>query len=256
MGKTDWTTTVFQRFMAETSWTGSRDHDLRETDQAQGFQRPSLELDCDEATRIINLPHLNDIKVAAVDLRTALEQRTSVRNYLEAPLTLDELSWLLWCTQGVKKVTARPSTLRPVPSGGACHPFETYLLVNCVENLTPGLYRFLAISHKLVVISLGSNLAKQTVQVCWEQPFITKSAVTFIWTFVPYRASWRYGNRGYRSGLIEIGHVCQNLYLAAEAIRCGVCAVGAFSDEAMNRILKINVNEQIVLYMATVGKKK
>jgi SagB-type dehydrogenase family enzyme len=256
MGKTEWNTTIFQRFITDTSWTGVRDQDLRGTDQARGFPRPPPELGYDPSKTIIDLPDPHDVSVATVDLRAALERRISVRNYVEMPLTLGELSWLLWCTQGVKKVTDRPATLRPVPSGGACHPFETYLLVNHVDNLAPGLYRFLAIPHKLVEINLDPSLTQQIVQVCWGQPFIAKNAATFIWTFVPYRASWRYGNRGYRSGLIELGHVCQNLYLAAEAVRCGVCAVGAYSDEAMNRILGINRQEQIVLYTATVGKKQ
>jgi SagB-type dehydrogenase family enzyme len=204
---------------------------------------------------LIDLPNPREVSVTSVDLRSALEQRVSVRKYAEEPLTLDELSWLLWCTQGVKKITDRPTTLRLVPSGGACHPFETYLLINQVDNLAPGLYRFLATPHKLVEISLDPSLAQQIVQVCWDQPFIAKNAVTFIWIFVPYRATWRYGHRGYRSGLIELGHVCQNLYLAAEAVSCGVCAIGAFNDEAMTRFLDINRQEQIVLYMATVGKK-
>ncbi|UCH38422.1 MAG: SagB/ThcOx family dehydrogenase [Candidatus Bathyarchaeota archaeon] len=232
-----------------------RDQDLRGTDQARGIPRPPLESDWDQTTTLIDLPNPREVSVTSLDLRLALEQRVSVRKYAEEPLTLGELSWLLWCTQGVKKITDRPATLRLVPSGGACHPFETYLLVNQVDNLAPGLYRFLATPHKLVEISLDPSLTQQIVQVCWDQPFIAKNAVTFIWIFVPYRATWRYGHRGYRSGLIELGHICQNLYLAAEAVSCGVCAIGAFNDEAMARFLDINQHEQIVLYMATVGKK-
>jgi SagB-type dehydrogenase family enzyme len=66
---------------------------------------------------------------------------------------------------------------------------------------------------------------------------------------------WRYGERGYRYLYLDAGHVCQNLYLAAESINCGVCAIAAFSDDDMNSLLKIDGVEQYVIYLATVGKK-
>lgn len=247
--------TIIRDFMERTSWTGSRATDLGETDQTKGLSQPPLELGYDKTKRIIELPSPKDLKVDALDLRDAIEKRVSVRSYSEEPISLEELSWLLWCTQGVKQVTGRPSTLRTVPSGGARHPFETYLLVNRVEGLSPGLYRFLAVEHRLVELSLDEDLADETAEACWGQPFIKNNAATFIWTFVPYRSIWRYGGRGGRS-IIEAGHICQNLYLSAEAIRCGVCAIGAFSDERMNSILGIDTEEQFVVYMATVGKKK
>lgn len=247
--------TIIRDFMERTSWAGSRATDLGDADQSNGLPQPLLELGYDKTKRIIDLPSPKDVKVDALDLRDAIERRVSVRSYAEKPISLEELSWLLWCTQGVKRVTGRPSTLRTVPSGGARHPFETYLLVNQVDGLSPGLYRFLAIEHKLVELSLDEGLADEITEACWGQPFIKKNAATFIWTFVPYRSIWRYGKRGGRS-IAEAGHICQNLYLSAEAIRCGVCAIGAFSDERMNSILEIDTEEQFVVYVATVGKKK
>lgn len=83
---------------------------------------------------------------------------------------------------------------------------------------------------------------------------VTASAVTFIWTAVIRRMTWRYGTRGYRYIFLDAGHVCQNLYLAAQEIGCGVCAMAAFDDEAMNRILNLDGEEQFTLYLATLGK--
>ncbi|NIR13327.1 MAG: SagB/ThcOx family dehydrogenase, partial [Desulfobacterales bacterium] len=74
-----------------------------------------------------------------------LEQRRSVRNYSADSLSMDELSWLLWCTQGVQQTTAQPRTYRTVPSAGGRHPYETYLAIGNVEDLEPGLYRYLAL---------------------------------------------------------------------------------------------------------------
>ena len=153
---------------------------LEESDQRKGLPQPPLELGYDELKTIIDLPAPTEIEVGAVDLRTAIENRRSVRNYSEQPLTLEELSFLLWCTQGVKEVVTRPATLRTVPSAGARHAFETYLLVNRVEGLKPGLYRFLAIDHKLLEVNLESaiveNIARTTAQ-----RLVKESAVTFIW---------------------------------------------------------------------------
>jgi SagB-type dehydrogenase family enzyme len=155
----------------------------------------------------------------------------------------------------VKSITNVPSTLRVVPSGGARHPFETYILVNKVEGLQRGLYRFLALSHKLVEHNLEDGLGERVTEICWNQRFIMESAITLIWTLIPYRGIWRYGERAFRS-ILEVGHICQNLYLSAEAIDCGVCAIMAFGDDAINNLLGVDGVEQFVVYMATVGKRK
>ena len=229
---------------------------LGESDQDKGLPRPPPELGYDETKAVIDLPLPKDIDVKTIDLVKAIENRRSVRNYSEQPLTLDELSFLLWCTQGVKEVLDEVATLRTVPSAGARHAFETYLLVKRVQGLRPGLYRFLAVEHKLVEFSLDPSLAEKITEACLDQRFVKTSAVAFIWVAVPYRMVWRYGERGYRYLHIDVGHVCQNLYLAAEAIGSGVCAIAAFDDEAINDILGIDGKQQFVIYVATLGKKQ
>jgi SagB-type dehydrogenase family enzyme len=142
-----------------------------------------------------------------------------------------------------------------VPSAGARHAFETYLLINNVTSVPNGIYRFLAIGHKLVEINLQPSIADRVVEGCLGQDFILKSAVTFIWTADTYRMKWRYGDRGYRYLHLDAGHVCQNLYLGAGSLDCGVCAIAAFSDDYMNDLLELDGVEQFVIYIATVGKK-
>ena len=87
-----------------------------------------------------------------------------------------------------------------------------------------------------------------------QEEMITDAAVTFIWSADIYRMSWRYGERGYRYIFLDAGHVCQNLYLAAQEVGCGVCAVAAFDDAALNRILMIDGERQFAVYLATLGK--
>ena len=139
---------------------------LEASDQSKGLPQPPLELPPEEGKKILSLPDPKGIDLGHVDFREIMERRRSVRDYSDEPLTLEELSWLLWSCQGVKDVVGRPATLRTVPSAGARHPFETYVLVNRVEGLEPGLYRFLAVDHKLQEVDLGGGIADKILDAC------------------------------------------------------------------------------------------
>jgi SagB-type dehydrogenase family enzyme len=223
--------------------------------QTRGRPQPPLELEIYKGGELIELPAPESLSIRAIDLRQAIERRSSVRRYSRTPLTLEELSFLLWCTQGIKEVIPGSATFRTVPSAGARHALETYLLINNVDTLSAGLYWYSALRHGLILIDDGDQLADQLVTACLGQRFVAQSGATFIWTASSYRMTWRYSERGYRYFFLDAGHVCQNLYLAAEAIDCGVCAIAAFSDDAVNEFLRIDGEEQFSLYLATVGKK-
>jgi SagB-type dehydrogenase family enzyme len=223
--------------------------------QSRGLRQPPLELETYKGGELFELPAPETLSIGATDLRQAIERRRSVRKYSRTPLTLEELSFLLWCTQGVKEVIPGSATFRTVPSAGARHALETYLMINNVDALTSGLYWYSALRHGLILINDGDQLADQLVAACLGQRFVAQSAGTFIWTASSYRMTWRYSERGYRYFFLDVGHACQNLYLAAEAIDCGVCAIAAFSDEGVNEFLQIDGEEQFSLYLATVGKK-
>ena len=228
------------------------------SDQRRGLPQPLLEIASGGEDAAIALPAPKDVEVSALDLRQAIERRVSVRKYSTGSLSLEELSFLLWCTQGVKQDTSAPPrhTMRTVPSAGARHAFETYLLINRVDGLDPGLYRFMALQHKLQPCRTDSQVAEELTLACLGQEFVTTSAATFIWAAVAYRMTWRYGQRGYRYLHLDAGHVCQNLYLAAEAVGCGVCAIAAFDDDAVNTILQADGEQQFAVYLATVGKQR
>jgi SagB-type dehydrogenase family enzyme len=224
--------------------------------QSKGLTQPPLELDYDSSQQIIDLPKSQELIINDMSLRKAIESRESVRKYSDQPLTLIELSWLLWCTQGVKEVMGSRATLRTVPSAGARHAFETYLLVNNVDELQEGLYRFLAIGHKLLLVNQDERIADKITKAALDQSQVKKCNVTFLLVAVVERMIWRYGVRGYRYLHLDAGHIGQNLYLAAENIECGVCAIAAFEDEQLNRVLDLDGEEQFVIYLLTVGKKR
>ena len=231
------------------------DGPVEPSDQMKELPQPPLEDQPLKGAPLIELPQPDRLDVPALNLAEAINRRRSVRDYSSQPITLAELSWLGWSTQGVKEVVGGRATLRTVPSAGARHAFETYLLANNVEGVPPGLCRYLAVARKLARLPDAADLPSRLVEACCGQAFVASSAVTFLWVADAYRMTWRYGQRGYRYLLLDAGHVCQNLYLAAEAIGCGVCAVGAYDDELVNAAVGLDGENQFVAYIATVGKK-
>jgi len=229
---------------------------LEQSDQIKKLPQPPLVLPPFEKGGIIKLPDPRTIKVNSVDLIEAINRRVSVRAYSEEPLTLEELSYVLWSTQGVKEVTTRPATLRTVPSAGSRHCFEPYVLVNNVEGVPRGLYRFLAVEHSLQEVDLSGDIGERIMKACLDQRFILNAAMALILTAVRYRMMWRYTERGYRYMHLDAGHVIQNLYLCAEAIDSGVCAIAAFNDDVINEALGVDGVEQFTVYLGVLGKKR
>ena len=223
--------------------------------QDSGIPQPPLELSYPAGSRLINLLPVSELVMPAMDLRSAIENRKTVRSYQHQSITLDELSYLLWLTQGVRRVSTRPVTLRNVPAAGARHAFETFLLVNHVDGLPSGLYRYAALEHSLLEHDLSPDVKERVTRACLNQQHITGSAVTFIWVAVLERMYWRYTERGYRYLFLDAGHVCQNLYLAAETLGCGVCAIGAFDDELLNTALGLDGENLFAVYAGTLGKR-
>ena len=220
--------------------------------QQKGLPPPPLEVPFERDGEVFDLPNPDNINSA---LKKLIDSRSSVRAYRQAPISKDELSFLLWCTQGVKEVVDNLHTFRTVPSAGARHCLETFILANNVDGLAPGLYRYLALEHKIKQFIINDAISDKITYACLGQDFVKKNAVTFIWVCAVDRMTWRYGERGFRYAFLDAGHVCQNLYLSAESIGCGVCAVAAYDDDRMNELLGLDGKDQFVIYLAAVGRK-
>lgn len=224
------------------------------SDQRKGVPQPPIVLPVPPDRPVFVLPDPTSTGLAPVDLAGLIKKRRSLRRYAGTPLSLVELSFLLWTTQGIKEAAA-VGTLRTVPSAGARHAFETWLLLNRVETLEPGLYRYLPLDHKLALLRMDPGLKARMTAACLGQTFIESAAALFLWVAIVDRMTWRYGDRGYRYLYLDAGHICQNLYIGAEAIGAGACAIAAFDDEAVNTVLEIDGKDQIALYLAAVGKR-
>jgi SagB-type dehydrogenase family enzyme len=232
--------------------------DLLESDQDRGVPAPPCQKPHPQDARLLDLIPPEAFTLGQAPLVDLIRQRKSRRKYTQEPLTLEELSFLLWATQGVRQANSeRTRVWRTVPSSGATHPFETYLVINRVAEIQPGLYRYLSLEHKLLLVSpIDQEWLNKLVYACRGQEFVSQSAVTFVWTVIPYRAEWRYANDAHKAIAQDSGHVCQNLYLASEAIGAGTCAVAAYAQNAMDALLGVDGSDEFVMYLAPVGKVK
>lgn len=188
------------------------------------------------------------------DLLTAIGRRESRRRFLPDPLKLEELALLLWATQGVREYVHEAAVLRTVPSAGCRHPFETYIAALNVAGLPPALYRYLPLQHALVRHRDHDRLGPALAAATHGQQFTARSAAVFIWTAIPARTEWRYAEASYKVIALDAGHVCQNLYLACEAIGAGTCAIAAYRQDVMDDLLGIDGNEELTVYLAPVGR--
>ena len=240
---------VSQRFLRADAW---EEWQTIETDQKKEVPPPPLQTPYPEGATRIDLIGPEELTVGRMSLIETIDRRRSRRDYTKAPLNLEELSFLLWATQGVHEETERRVS-RTVPSAGARHAFETYLLVNRVSGLEPGLYRYLSLDHQLCLLQVDAALVDRAHDACHGQ-FVKESAVTFVWVAIPYRMEWRYGTISPKLIALDAGHVCQNLYLACESIGAGTCAIGAYNQKKLDAVLGVDGRAEFAVYLAPVGK--
>ncbi|MFO8112991.1 MAG: SagB/ThcOx family dehydrogenase [Desulfosalsimonadaceae bacterium] len=196
---------------------------------------------------IVELPE--PVKESAVSVEEALSSRRSTRSFSEKPLTLQDVAQMLWAAQGITD----KSGFRTAPSAGALYPLEIYVASGNVEKLPPGLYHYRAESHDLEII-IGGDHRSSLWEAALQQSAVKRAPAVFLFTGVFPRTMNKYGKRGMQYVLIEAGHAAQNLLLQAEAMGLGHVPIGAFDDEVMRKILKIDKHTHPV-YMIPVGHK-
>lgn len=227
--------------------------DRLETDQKKGLLYPPIHKPVSEDTVLIDLVPVGEFNIGGISLFEAIQRRRSWRSFTNQPLSLEELSFLLWATQGVHAIIqGGAATRRTVPSAGARYPFETYLLVHRVTGLEVGVYRYQAIEHKLAHVYNHPELPEKSNSAC--SSFAGQAAVVFVWTVIPYRTEWRYGALSPKLIAQDVGHVCENLYLAVEAIGAGTCAVNAYVQDEMDELLRVDRLDEFTICCAPVGK--
>ncbi len=231
------------------------------SDQDRGVNPPPVESRILPDAVEIALPLYDSVKAIKPGLANCILDRVSRRKYTTGSITLEELSFLLWATQGVKKtINAYKNrgtvTFRTVPSAGARHPFETYLAINRVTGVKPGIYRYSALRHSLIFLFQENNIGEKLTTAAAGQSFTGEAPVVFFWACRPYMGEWRYKGESHKAMLLDAGHVCQNLYLAAESLQLGTVAIAAYSQGKVDDLLHLDGVDEFVVYLAPVGRVK
>lgn len=202
--------------------------------------------------RTISLPP--PILDGGPSLWKVMRERRSIRDYSSLPLSLKDLSHLLWATQGITEKAFAP-WYRTAPSAGALHPIDTYLVINQVEGMESGIYFFEVVEFSLTLKRAG-NFSALIAQAALNQDIAQSAAVVFVWVAVIQRSRQKYRQRAYRYIYLDCGHIAQNLYLAATALGLGCCGIAAIFDDEVNDLVGADGQEETAIYLATVGKKR
>lgn len=217
--------------------------DKLDSDQDKGMPEPPMEKPYDEKDLII-LPSPEDAVLQKRDIFDILNSRESRRTPAnpEKKMTLHEVSFILWAVSGVR-INRNPIKKRTVPSAGGRYPFDTYFLAANVENLPVGLYRYVWSRHALLPVPLRDGNVKELTR------RFGKAAMTILWVAVPYRCEWRYAQLSYKLCALDAGHMAQNGYLAAQALGIGCCAIGAYSQKDIDRLIMVDGFDEFTCYI-------
>ena len=186
---------------------------------------------------------------SGVSLEKALLERRSIREYKDEPMTLAEVSQLLWAAQGI----TNPRGFRTAPSAGALYPLELYIVAGNVENLPGGVYKYKPNAHELVNIAEGDR-RRELSSAALNQGSVSNGALVIVFSAVYERTTVKYGERGIRYVHIEVGHAAQNVYLQAVSLNLGTVVVGAFNDNEVKKVMNMRDNERPLCIMP-VGRR-
>jgi SagB-type dehydrogenase family enzyme len=185
-------------------------------------------------------------------LESLLHDRHSVRKFSKEPLSLDQLSYLLWASSGIRQIQGN-FEFRTVPSAGALYPIETYLVINNVDQLPQGIYHYNIRMHSIEEIQLG-NFSIDIAKGALDQDMAAKAPIVFVWAAMFQRSKWKYHQRAYRYIYLDAGHIAENLALAAVDLDLGSCQIGALYDQEINTLLFLDGTNESVIYLSVVGK--
>jgi SagB-type dehydrogenase family enzyme len=186
-------------------------------------------------------------------MHDALRNRKSSRDFTDVAISTQSLSYLLWASTGISR-KEHGYEFRAAPSAGALYPIETYLCINSVQAISPGIYHYCVKGHYLELLKPG-NCAAEVARAALDQEMCRAAAVVFIWTAIFQRSEWKYGQRAYRYVYLDAGHIAENLALAATSLDLGSCPIAALYDDEVNSIIGADGTQESVVYMTVVGSR-
>jgi SagB-type dehydrogenase family enzyme len=189
----------------------------------------------------------------ALSVEEAIKARRCIRSFKAKPLTMKQLSQILWAAQGI---TQDGGFMRAAPSAGALYPLELFAVVgnNSIEGLKAGVYQYIPASHSMKVL-LKNDVRKDIMKAALDQECIAQAPINIIITADYNRTAKKYGGRAVRYVHIEVGHAGENIMLQAISLGLSSVIIGAFYDEKLSFALQLPP-ELKPLLIIPVGYKK
>jgi SagB-type dehydrogenase family enzyme len=205
-------------------------------------------------TLIYQLP--NPKLVGTVSVEEAMFNRRSRRNYIDAALSVEQVTQILWAAYGITYPSEEYDFLRggfrTAPSAGALYPLDVYLVVGKIDGINKGVYKYRSSKNQLIRV-LDRDVRSELAEAALNQEMIAEAPASIFYSAIFERSTKKYGERAReRYVCMDLGHSAQNVYLQVEALKLGTCAIGAFNDEKVSQLLQLPAEEE-PLYMMPIG---
>jgi putative peptide maturation dehydrogenase len=197
-------------------------------------------------------------------LEALLARRLTCRNFdATAALPLAQLGAVLRAVFGA--VATRElapgvhAVKKHVPSGGALHPVEAYLIVQRVEGLAPGLYHYHVGSHALEPLPNARDAAISDLALAAVagQDWFASAPVLVVLAARFRRNHWKYRNhaKAYRVMLLDAGHLSQTFALAAAELGLGAFVTAAINEVDLERAFGLDAMVEGPLAVLGLGPR-
>ena len=183
-----------------------------------------------------------DLGESPVDAAAVLSGRD--RPTQPAPLDVTTLARLLFFTAGVTRTSASPAFedrtfFRTAMSAGNLHPVEVYVICAGVDGVADGLHHFAPLEFGLTTLR-GGDVA-------------SRSPCTFVFTGIPWRTAWKYGERGLRHLYWDAGTMLANLLAVSDALGLDARVWTGFVDDSVARLVGVDGETEFPLALVTIG---
>jgi len=207
----------------------------------------------------IKLPSIENIPQCDRTFDEVISSRRSLRDFANLDISLDEFSKILHQSYGITGELPGKGDFRQefrsAPSAGALYPAEIYIAIRKVSGIEPGIYHYNVPNHEIELMISGDP-TERIFEVCCGQEFVRQSSIVILISGVLERTKLKYGERGYRYALLDIGHLGQNIYLSSTSMDLAIMTTCGFFDDEANKLLRLDGVDETAMYVAFIGKRQ
>ncbi|GAA2446893.1 hypothetical protein GCM10010191_75040 [Actinomadura vinacea] len=212
------------------------------------------------AARQVELPEPLPL---TMPLAAAIAGRRSERDFSGEPMDVAALGTVLRAVGGITHGQRAPLrsggvvdlAQRSVSSGGGLYPVELYAAAVKVHGLAEGMYRYAPRADVLERTGGAEAVAafRAGLMEVESLPGISRAAALLVLVGRPWRSMRKYGPRGMRMTMHEVGAIGQQSHLAAVALGLGSLDWTSFYDGEVNQALGFDGVRRAVLHMVLLG---